>query len=136
MAMESNLAASMQPMYDPRRVNITHQQPKPDSTVPSPPGSENKVLEAANESTLADLASSEISLDLQVRNQVFTSYFEHLNYSRFWFDGLWFWPFKAFFLVFSFVTIWKYHFENLGKISLPQSRKIMVPLPDFPNFCK
>merc|ERR550532_2520857 len=63
--MESNLAASMQPIYDPRRVNITHQQPKPDSTVPSPPGSENKVLEAANESTLADLASSEISLDLQ-----------------------------------------------------------------------
>ena len=63
MAMEPNLAASMQPMYDPRRV-ITH--PKPDSTVPSPPGSENKV-EAANDSTLADLASSEISLDLQVR---------------------------------------------------------------------
>jgi len=61
MAMEPNLAASMQPMYDPRRV-ITH--PKPDSTVPSPPGSENKV-EAANDSTLADLASSEISLDLQ-----------------------------------------------------------------------
>ena len=58
-AMEPNLT----PMYDPRRVNITH--PKPDSTVPSPPGAENKV-EAANESTLADLASSEISLDLQV----------------------------------------------------------------------
>ena len=88
MAMESNLAASMQPMYDPRRVNITHQQPKPDSTVPSPPGSENKVLEAANESTLADLASSEISLDLQVRTifespKFFTSYFGHLDYSRF-----------------------------------------------------
>ena len=70
MAMEPNLATSMQPMYDPRRVNITQQQqqqhPKPDSTVPSPPGAENKV-EAANEhSTLADLASSEISLDLQV----------------------------------------------------------------------
>ena len=77
MAMESNLAASMQPMYDPRRVNITHQQPKPDSTVPSPPGSENKVLEAANESTLADLASSEISLDLQVRNQFESQKFFH-----------------------------------------------------------
>ena len=87
MAMESN--PSMQPMYDPRRVNnpIITQQPKPDSTVPSPPQGEQKVLEAANESTLADLASSEISLDLQVRNifesqKFFTSYFGHLDYSR------------------------------------------------------
>ena len=66
MAMEPNLATSMQPMYDPRRVTIpTH--PKPDSTVPSPPGAENKVEAANDHSTLADLASSEISLDLQVR---------------------------------------------------------------------
>ena len=82
MAMESN--PSMQPMYDPRRVNnpIITQQPKPDSTVPSPPQGEQKVLEAANESTLADLASSEISLDLQVNNLEFLI-FHNLNYPNF-----------------------------------------------------
>ena len=85
MAMESN--PSMQPMYDPRRVNnpIITQQPKPDSTVPSPPQGEQKVLEAANESTLADLASSEISLDLQVNNLKFFTIFKvmtHPNFSQ------------------------------------------------------
>lgn len=69
MAMDlpvSSLSSPM-PMYDPRRgQNIIQQasnvqQPKPDSTVPSPPA-ENK---DHSDSTLADLASSEISLDLQ-----------------------------------------------------------------------
>jgi hypothetical protein len=53
-------------MYDPRRViqPLNNLHPKPDSTVPSPPADK---VEAANVApdTLADLASSEISLDLQ-----------------------------------------------------------------------
>ena len=59
-------------MYDPRRVqHILHQhsnqQQKPDSTVPSPPVSDPPGKDPGNhqESTLADLANSEISLDLQ-----------------------------------------------------------------------
>ena len=73
MAMDlpvSSLSSPM-PMYDPRRAvnNILQhhqsvqqqQQPKPDSTVPSPPNNQ----QSHSDSTLADLASSEISLDLQ-----------------------------------------------------------------------
>lgn len=58
-------------MYDPRRAvnNILHhvqQHPKPDSTVPSPPVNDQSKLDNNHSSdTLADLASSEISLDLQ-----------------------------------------------------------------------
>ena len=82
MAMDPSSLSStnpMNPMYDPRSrsqivnlTNNTQQQhhPKPDSTVPSPPA--DKVVEAgggggqtASSDTLADLASTEISLDLQ-----------------------------------------------------------------------
>ena len=69
MAMDpSSLSSTPMPMYDPRRsvVNLTNTHPKPDSTVPSPPADKVEAGggQAASD-TLADLASTEISLDLQ-----------------------------------------------------------------------
>jgi len=67
MAMDPSSLSSPMPMYDPRRSNLGNNQPthqKPDSTVPSPPADKVEAGGGASE-TLADLANTEISLDLQ-----------------------------------------------------------------------
>ena len=66
MAMDTSSLSSAMPMYDPRRSNLSsNQHPKPDSTVPSPPADKVEAGGAGASDTLADLANTEISLDLQ-----------------------------------------------------------------------
>ena len=66
MAMDTSSLSSPMPMYDPRRSNLSsNQHPKPDSTVPSPPADKVEAGGAGASDTLADLANTEISLDLQ-----------------------------------------------------------------------